>query len=54
MGIECFNGHNIDNDLRTESPKQKNISPKKTNYKNYQYNYCQIKNHSKYNSKYQL
>ena len=52
MGIECFNGHNIDNDLRTESAKQKNISPKKTNYKNYQYNYCQIKNHSKYNKTY--
>ena len=52
MGIECFNGHNIDNELQTESPKQKNINPKITNYKNYQYNYCQIKNNSKYNKIY--
>ena len=52
MGIECFNGQNKDKDLPTESPKQKNINPKITNYKNYQYNYYHIKNNSKYNKTY--
>ena len=52
MGVECFNGHNIDNDLPIESPKQKKLNSKRTNYKNYQYNYLQIKNNTKYNSAY--
>ena len=52
MGIECFNGQNKDKDLPTESPKQKSINPKITNYKNYQYNYYHIKNNSKYNKTY--